>query len=381
MRLRLAVLLAVVMCVSLVASAYAQVPTDPALQKRISQVRGMGSFGLGARAMGMGGAYTAVADGPTAVYWNPAGLAKSHGFRTAFSITGQADNLNVLSDGQDLYDSINNVVDAINSGSGTVDQATFENLWRNAQDLSGKPVSANISAGLIGLSVGHVGFGLWAQAAGGAALQTSGQPVPTPASWVRAQASTLGYGTAGLGYGWSLNPNLDVGVTARYMIAAAAHARAKVNRNGVVYPNNNYNTDDDTNIGVDLGLIWRPQPEIYNGRVRLAAMLRNVNGPSFDLPQPVKFAPNLNLGLAVTSPDNRWLFALDLDNVTASNDFSMQYCTGVEYAVNPWLDLRAGLYHGDFTKGLGLNLGAFKLSAAIGNTWKDLSSLSVDWDF
>ncbi|MEI6503897.1 MAG: type VI secretion system contractile sheath large subunit, partial [Armatimonadota bacterium] len=224
MRLRLAVLLAVVMCVSLAAAAYAQVPTDPALQKKISQVRGMGSFGLGARAMGMGGAFTAVADGPTAVYWNPAGLANSHGFRTAFSITGQADNLNVLSDGKDLYDSINDVVDAINSGTGTVEQATFENLWHNAQDLSGKPVSANISAGLIGLSVGHVGFGLWAQAAGGAALQTSGQPVPTPASWVRAQASTLGYGTAGLGYGWSLKPNLDVGVTARYMIAAAAHA-------------------------------------------------------------------------------------------------------------------------------------------------------------
>lgn len=35
--------------------------------------------GFGARALGMGGAFTAVADDPTAVYWNPAGLAQQTG--------------------------------------------------------------------------------------------------------------------------------------------------------------------------------------------------------------------------------------------------------------------------------------------------------------
>ncbi|UCC43895.1 MAG: PorV/PorQ family protein, partial [Candidatus Zixiibacteriota bacterium] len=33
------------------------------------------NIGIGARAAGMGGAYTAVADGAPAIYWNPAGLA------------------------------------------------------------------------------------------------------------------------------------------------------------------------------------------------------------------------------------------------------------------------------------------------------------------
>ena len=32
-------------------------------------------LGVGARAMGMGSAYVAIADDPTALYWNPAGLA------------------------------------------------------------------------------------------------------------------------------------------------------------------------------------------------------------------------------------------------------------------------------------------------------------------
>jgi imidazoleglycerol phosphate dehydratase HisB len=35
-------------------------------------------IGVGARAMGLGSAYVAVADDPTALYWNPAGLAASH---------------------------------------------------------------------------------------------------------------------------------------------------------------------------------------------------------------------------------------------------------------------------------------------------------------
>ena len=35
-----------------------------------------GSIGLGTRAMGMGGAFTAVADDESAFYWNPAGITQ-----------------------------------------------------------------------------------------------------------------------------------------------------------------------------------------------------------------------------------------------------------------------------------------------------------------
>ncbi|MBN2407725.1 MAG: hypothetical protein JXJ19_08510 [Elusimicrobia bacterium] len=41
-------------------------------------------IGAGARAMGMGGAFTAVSDDATASYWNPAGLAGLSGFQGSF---------------------------------------------------------------------------------------------------------------------------------------------------------------------------------------------------------------------------------------------------------------------------------------------------------
>ena len=51
-----------------------------------------GSFlriGVGARALGMGGAFVALADDPTAIYWNPAGLASLESGELASMYTNQ----------------------------------------------------------------------------------------------------------------------------------------------------------------------------------------------------------------------------------------------------------------------------------------------------
>ena len=47
------------------------------------------SHGVGARALGMGSAFVAIADDATATYWNPAGLTKvkKHSFSAMYSDT------------------------------------------------------------------------------------------------------------------------------------------------------------------------------------------------------------------------------------------------------------------------------------------------------
>ena len=42
-------------------------------------------IGVGARAIGMAGAFTAVADDPYAIYWNPAGLSLLSGSQASFT--------------------------------------------------------------------------------------------------------------------------------------------------------------------------------------------------------------------------------------------------------------------------------------------------------
>lgn len=69
------------------APALAQLTADPTLPTTRIGTRGATflDLGVGARAQAMGGAYTALADGVDALYWNSAGIADLDGFATAFT--------------------------------------------------------------------------------------------------------------------------------------------------------------------------------------------------------------------------------------------------------------------------------------------------------
>ena len=62
----------------LTAESYSQVFSENS--KRGTTAATFLSIGQGARALGMGSAFVAIADDPTAIYWNPAGITKTQGF-------------------------------------------------------------------------------------------------------------------------------------------------------------------------------------------------------------------------------------------------------------------------------------------------------------
>lgn len=69
------------------------------------------SHGVGARALGMGSAFVAIADDATATYWNPAGLTKvkKHSFSTMYSDTFRTGDGGFLSQGLVSYNFVNYV--------------------------------------------------------------------------------------------------------------------------------------------------------------------------------------------------------------------------------------------------------------------------------
>ncbi len=66
--------LSLLLCSLLVASVEGQT-----LSKSGTTAAQFLKIGVGARAIGMGGAFAATADDITAMYWNPAGLARVYG--------------------------------------------------------------------------------------------------------------------------------------------------------------------------------------------------------------------------------------------------------------------------------------------------------------
>ncbi len=59
-----------------------------ALQQNVGTVAAQFlTIGAGARSLGMAGAYTAIAEGPEAIYWNPAGMAAMKSPEAAYSLT------------------------------------------------------------------------------------------------------------------------------------------------------------------------------------------------------------------------------------------------------------------------------------------------------
>ena len=77
------------------------------------------SHGVGARALGMGSAFVAVADDATATYWNPAGLTKvkKHSFSAMYSDTFSTGDGNWLTRGLVTYNFLNYVYQIEDIGS------------------------------------------------------------------------------------------------------------------------------------------------------------------------------------------------------------------------------------------------------------------------
>ncbi len=302
---------------------------------------------MGARAMGLGGAGVAAAEGPAAVYWNPAALGlagPAYGFELPigvhFALTGsgleEAKNLPNLRHCTNLaclaqIDANLSKLNAPGNGLRLGVDAGAQTKIRRATVFSNTfiDMGAVPFADLINVSQGAIDNNI------------------NSSKLVIRGRQTLELGT---GYGRELPvaPGLLIGANLKLLRVQAGFSEFFILRN----TNDNLNmlaklkegSKTSYNIGLDFGALWDIDRsfEDIRWRPRLGLVARNVNNPGFKHPDPAVMAgfserfaltPQVRLGASIR-PLSWWLLAADADmtrNFTMIDGIrSRQFSVGTE---------------------------------------------------
>ena len=328
-------------------------------------------IGVGARSSAMGGAFVAVADDVTALYWNPAGLVSVHGLAFRGDLVGRAQNLDAVEDAEDIYD----IVDQ-NYATGL----DFNFLRTKVLELDDRPFHAQVTAigGLAyqGWAVGGYGIGggiaeLDHTAGTGPTFQIEGVDVK---EGERVDLSGDGFWqySQGIATGRRLNDRLAVGVGVRKMEVGfhdknwSATVQPQGSSPSILVQETGVTdslTDECTTVDVGLMHILGPQS-------RAGLVARNITSPDLMLvdmgsqPMSIEVDMVVDAGLAFFSEDGRTMVAADLHNLSNAQNRASTFHLGYEYQAKNWLALRLGSAGNSLTYGLGLDFGFLTIDVA-----------------
>ncbi|MCX6374645.1 MAG: hypothetical protein NTU88_01150, partial [Armatimonadetes bacterium] len=204
-------------------------------------------LGVGPRAIGMGGAFTAIADDANATYWNPAGLAKITRFtfqppNVQASIETQLDWRDVVknpptgdADRIELLNSMGNSISTINFSANTAIAAPRFAVFLQPQ------VEAKLDAKGVTLD------------------PISGDPVSGTAT-----VSGIGYVTAGVSAARAMKDGSFIGVTVKSVMAKGISEDYVVNALGE-FESTGKTEPEDSGLGVDVGYLKEVSPDTSVG--------------------------------------------------------------------------------------------------------------------
>ncbi len=361
----------------------------------------------GARALGMGGAGVALAEGPLASYWNPAALGRpsvnAYGLQVPFGV--HAALTGPVYEGAKNLQNLNN-----NKTNGTplTDAQIADALNKIDQPGSGVRFDGDFGTDF---RAGKLGVFFNGTVDAGAVPQVD-RTNNTTATIQNNNSKLIVKGAniieLGVAYGHELPfaPGLYLGGALKLMNAQVGYVDYFILRNnndtGNIASKLKDNAAKSSNVGVDLGMLW-DVARTFDGaalKPRVGLVARNINNPKFSQPAAAtaaglsgRFAvnPQVRLGASI-SPFNWWNLAADLDltrNLTpVDNAASRQLGIGSEFNVfnRSWINipLRIGLRRNTaetsagtmLTAGAGLNLLHFMLDISAGVSNRNVTTSS-----
>jgi hypothetical protein len=344
-----------------------------------SAIFGGSGVGVGARALAMGGAATALSADGTALYWNPAALGRVSGIMVDTPVTAKTDGVNWRNE----YDTIRAAID-----EDELDIADF-NILRDIATSGGGSSSGvdGTVAAMAGVAVGlgdlgGVGAGGYAEGEFQAdvAYQDAGS-----SDTVSIDGSALYTYSAGAAIGRQVIPGLYVGLGLRQIWAGFSPANITYTRTGseVDRGSDTSTTLRGEGLGVDVGVQYTPQKLTD---FRFGLMARNINSPTIDFEDDmggtasVDFDPCVNLGAAWQAAG--LTVAGDLHNISEANNAGTTWHLGAELEVIPHiLRVRAGLHDGTVTLGAAGMLGPVSLALATDAEFKESVGLQFGFSF
>lgn len=310
-------------------------------------------FHRGARTLGMGGAFTAVADDQNALYFNPAGLyqLKDKGFRLGI-LNPQVE---ASENSVDLFNDMN---DVDKDDSAAVADVMRKYVGENNHIKVATDLYTGFRAGSAGVMVSALG-----QATADIRIRNLVNPVAK----IDAVAD---YGVmVGAGMDLPSVSGLKIGATIKGI------ARSSLNEEYTAeeLADDNFDDiiDDDqmdgSGISADIGVLYTTSALKFTD-LNLALVVQNI--PEMDFGDAMDTKTQINAGIAMSQKVLGMTVteALDVydftDNAGGDDSFEKKVHMGVEVALPVILSVRAGLNQGYFTAGATVSFKIIKLDVA-----------------
>lgn len=306
----------------------------------MSALPACGSIGLGTRAMGMGGAFTAVADDESAFYWNPAGITQVRFVSVMLGAGAQGEDFDFILD--------------------TIEKISDQEELKPADFEKG---SGFFNLGLIGgVTTRYVGVNFYSE--------TSGYAENVTGSDLYVKLDNFTYGALTLA--GNFGEKTAVGLNVKKVIAGLGYGEVNpgkaVNETGYI---------DGDGFAYDLGVLYR-----LSDQVRFGFVVRNLgedlklSGERYDYlsnkefpleEETIELPRDIAVGVAYR-PFKNTLLAFDVQRADASDE--TKFRIGFEQtALWNIIALRLGAYTVKdeplaLTAGLGFKLGPLAIGVA-----------------